>query len=165
MSANRQNVSEAVKDTIYKACLLLDDQKWDEWLALCDDGFEYAVTAYSSEIRQDMTYLSGNRKELSGMVHMLPKHNSDHSPLKRHTTVYSVDVDPDGKTAKAVSSVLIYQDMLDGINSHIDSGENHLFAVGRYIDSFRIEGGRAKFASRQVRLETRRLDKGSHWPL
>ena len=116
MNANGKDVPNVVRDTIYKACLLLDDQKWDEWLALCDDGFEYAVTAYSPEVRQDMTYLSGNRKDLSSMVHMLPKHNSDHSPLKRHTTVYSVDVGPDGKTAKAVSSVLIYQDMLDGIN-------------------------------------------------
>lgn len=165
MSANTREATDAVKDTIYKACLLLDDQKWNEWLSLCDDGFEYAVTAYSPEIRQDMIYLSGNRKDLSGMVGMLPKHNSDHSPLKRHTTVYSVDVEPDGKTAKAVSSVVIYQNMLDGINSHIDSGENHLFAVGRYVDRFRLVGGEAKFLSREVKLETRRLDKGSHWPL
>jgi len=165
MSANGKDVPNAVRDTIYKACLLLDDQKWNEWLSLCDDDFEYSVTAYSPEVRQDMVYLSGNRKDLSSMLGMLPKHNTDHSPLKRHTTVYSIDVDAGGKTAKAVSSVLIYQDMLDGINSHLDSGENRLFAVGRYIDSFHIDGGEARFASREVRLETRRLDKGSHWPL
>lgn len=165
MSANGADVSNAVKDTIYRACLALDDQKWDDWLALCDDGFEYAITAFSPEIRQDMTYLSGNFKEMQSLVHMLPKHNTDHSPLKRHAVVYTVDVGADGKTAKAVSSVLIYQNMLDGIHSHLDAGENRLFAVGRYVDSFRIQNGQAKFVSREVRLETRRLDKGSHWPL
>lgn len=165
MSANGADVSNAVKDTIYRACLALDDQKWDEWLALCEDSFEYAITAFSPEIRQDMTYLSGSFKEMQSLVHMLPKHNTDHSPLKRHAVVYTVDVGADGKTATAVSSVLIYQNMLDGIHSHLDAGENRLFAVGRYVDSFRIQNGKAKFVSREVRLETRRLDKGSHWPL
>ena len=99
MSANGADVSNAVKDTIYRACLALDDQKWDDWLALCEDSFEYAITAFSPEIRQDMTYLSGNFKEMQSLVHMLPKHNTDHSPLKRHAVVYTVDVGADGKTA------------------------------------------------------------------
>ena len=53
--------------------------------------------------------------------------------------------------------------MLDGINSHIDAGENRLFMVGRYNDKFILENGTAKFLEREVRLETRRLDKGSHY--
>ena len=164
MTASRDTI-ESVKDAIYKSCLLLDDQKFADWLELCDGDFTYAIVAYSPEIRRDMTYFSGNRKQLAVMIDLLPKHNTDHSPLKRHATVYSVAVGEGGTTAEAITSVLIYQNMLDGINSHIDSGENRLFVVGRYLDTFRLNGGAPRFVRRQVRLETRRLDKGSHWPL
>lgn len=160
MSAN-----DLVKDTIYRSCLMLDDEKWLAWLASCDDTFEYKITSYSPEIKKDMIYFSGDRKELETMMEMLPKHNTDNSPLKRHATVYTVDVDADGKSAQAVTSVVIYQNMLDGVNSHIDSGESHLFAVGKYIDTFSINGSGAKLTSREIRLENRRLDKGSHWIL
>ena len=163
MSANGTRVADAVRDTIYRSCLLLDDQKWEEFLGLCDKSFEYAIKAYSPEINYDMTYFSGNWKELKSMTDMLPKHNTDHSPLKRHATVYTVDVGKGGKSATAVTSLVVYQNMLDGINSHIDAGENHLFLVGRYIDKFKINGAGAKLVRREVRLETRRLDKGSHW--
>ena len=164
MPASRDTI-ESVKDTIYKSCLLLDDFKFKDWLELCDSDFTYAIVAYSPEIRRDMTYFSGDRKQLATMLDLLPKHNTDHSPLKRHATVYDVAVDDSGKTAEAITSVLIYQNMLDGINSHIDAGENRLFVVGRYLDTFRLNGGAPKFVRRHVRLETRRLDKGSHWPL
>ena len=163
MSANGTRVADAVKDTIYRACLLLDDQKWAEFLDLCDKSFQYSIKAYSPEIRYDMTYFSGSRKELASMTEMLPKHNTDHSPLTRHATVYTVDVGKGGKTATAVTSLVVYQNMLDGINSHLDAGENHLFLVGRYIDKFKINGGGPRLVEREVRIETRRLDKGSHW--
>jgi methanesulfonate monooxygenase small subunit len=165
MSTNGTDVTGAVKDTIYKACVLLDRQKWNEWLDLCAEDFRYSIKAYSPEIRYDMTYYTSDRKGLAAMVAMLPKHNSDHSPLKRHATVYSVDVDEDGKTATAETSLVVYQTLFDGINSHVDAGESRLFLVGNYVDRFRIDGGTPKFVEREVRLETRRLDKGSHWPI
>ncbi len=164
MSVNGNRV-EQVKDTIYKACLCLDDQKWNEWLELCDDNFEYAIRAYSPEIQHDMTYLSGTRQDLSTLTEMLPKHNTDQSPLRRHCTVYSVEFDESGDTATAISSLAVYQNYLDGVNSHVDAGETHLFLVGRYIDKLRFDGDNAKFIEREVRLDTRRLDKGSHWPI
>jgi hypothetical protein len=33
------------------------------------------------------------------------------------------------------------------------------------IMEFKIENGKATFLSREVRIENRRLDKGSHWPI
>jgi len=165
MSANGYAASEAVKDTIYRSCLLLDEEKWGEWLDLCDDGFKYSIKAWSPEINYDMTYFSADHKLLSTMTEQLPKHNTDHSPLKRHSTVYTVDVDEDGKTATAITSLVVYQNMLDGEKSHLDSGENRLFLVGKYLDKLKIENGKAKFLEREVRIETRRLDKGSHWPI
>lgn len=163
MSTNGNGAAEAVRDTIYRSCLLLDEEKWNDWLALCDDDFQYSIKAWSPEINYDMTYFSGARAHLTTLIEQLPKHNSDHSPFKRHSTVYIVDVDDDGKSATAVTSVVVYQNMLDGENSHIDSGENHLFLVGKYVDRLKIENGKAFFLEREVRIETRRLDKGSHW--
>ncbi len=165
MATNGADAASLVRDTIYRATLLLDDQKWDQWLELCDDSFHYAIKSYSPEISRDMTYLQGSHKDLATMVKLLPKHNTDHSPLKRHTTVYTVDVAEDAKTASAISSFVVYQNMLDGENSHIDAGESRLFLVGRYVDTFKLENGRARFVKREVRLENRRLDKGSHWPI
>lgn len=165
MAANGANVADAVRDTIYRSTLLLDDQKWSEWLDLCHEDFHYAIKSFSPEINRDMTYLQGGLKDLNTMVKLLPKHNTDHSPLKRHTTVYTVDVDETAQTASAVSSFVVYQNMLDGEYSHIDAGESRLFLVGRYLDTFRIENGKVRFIKREVRLENRRLDKGSHWPI
>ena len=59
--------------------------------------------------------------------------------------------------------MVVYQNMYDGVNSHIDSGENHLFLIGKYIDKFKMDGANAKLVEREVRLDTRRLDKGTHY--
>lgn len=165
MATNGVDLTGAVRDTIYRAALHLDAQQWEDWLELCDDSFHYAIKSFSPEINYDMIYLQGSRKEMQTLVRLLPKHNTDHSPLSRHTSVYTVDVAPDGKSASAVSSFVVYQNLLDGINSHIDAGESRLFLVGKYIDKLAIENGKARFVSREVRLENRRLDKGSHWPI
>ena len=152
-----------VRDTIYRSTISLDQQDWNGWLSLCDDEFQYAIRSWSPEINKDMTYLALDRKGLANMIKLLPKHNTDHSPLTRHTSLYTVDIE--NGAAKAVSSVIVFQNMLDGINSHIDAGESRLFLVGKYIDTLKVDGNRATFLSREVRLENRRLDKGSHWPI
>ena len=165
MSQTANGSRSLVTEAIYKATIALDDQKWDDWLNLCADDFNYVIKSFSPEINKDMTYLEHNRKNMKLMVDLLPKHNTDHSPLRRHTSVYTVDVSDDQREAKAVSSFVIYQNMLDGANSHIDSGESRLFLVGKYYDTLKIEDGKARFVERIVRLDNRRLDKGSHWPL
>jgi len=165
MSANGVDVPEAVRSAVYRACVLLDDEKWTDWLHLCDqEKFEYEIGAWSPEIRKDMIYFSGDWDHLKKMTDMLDKHNTDHSPLRRHATVYTIDDNGDG-TYKVVSALAVYQNLLDGINSHIDAGESHLFLIGRYIDTVKIEDGKAVFLKRKVDLDTRRLDKGSHWPI
>ncbi len=84
MSANGFDAVNAVKETIYKACLLQDDQMWSDWLDLCDQDFQYSIKAFSPEINYDMTYFSGDFEALTTVTELLPKHNTDHSPLKRH---------------------------------------------------------------------------------
>ena len=165
MSSDHGGTVENVKNVIYEASIALNDEQWMDWIGLCDTDFEYAIKAFSPEINTEMTYLAGNRDHMESLVVMLPKHNSDNSPLRRHCVVYQVKVAEDGKSASARSSVAVYQTMLDGINSHIDAGESHIFVVGEYKDEFRIDGDDVKFTKRDVMLDTRRLDKGTHWPL
>jgi methanesulfonate monooxygenase small subunit len=162
MNATKAVITAAVTDTIYRSCLHLDNGNWKDFLDLCDDSMIYSIKAYSVEIRRDMESLSHNKKELGSLTEMLPKLNSDHSPLRRHASVYAVDIDENGETATAVTSLAVYQNMHDGINSHIDSGETRLFLVGKYLDKFKINGESAVLIEREVRLDTRRLDKGSH---
>ena len=158
------DLSALVRDTIYRSTILLDRQNWNGGSAIAT-RLSVRNPVWSPEIKKDMTYLALDRKGLASMIKLLPKHNSDHSPLTRHTSVYTVDVDDAAKSAKAVSSVIVYQNLLDGINSHIDAGESRLFLVGKYIETFKIENDKATFLSREVRIENRRLDKGSHWPI
>lgn len=163
MSSNGVDAASKVRETIGRATLALDNEKWGDWLSLCDDEFHYSITAFSPEINKDMIYLQGSRKEMETLISHLPKHNTDHSWLRRHTSVYTVDVNNDEATA--VSSFVIYMNVLDGFNSHIDAGESRLFLTGKYYDTFKLNGGDPKFVKREVRLDNRRLDKGSHWPL
>ncbi|PNG24926.1 hypothetical protein CR492_16390 [Methylocella silvestris] len=165
MAQNGADMAAKVRDTIYRATIMLDDQRWDDWLNLCHDDFHYAIKSFSPEINKDMTYLQGKRKDIANLIRLLPKHNTDHSPLRRHTSVYTVDLADDGRSATAVSSFVVYQNLLDGINSHIDSGESRLFLVGKYYDTFSVEDDGPKFLKREVRIDERRLDKGSHWPI
>jgi methanesulfonate monooxygenase small subunit len=162
MNVKKAAVTVAVKDTIYRSCLYLDSGNWVDFLNLCDRSMIYSIKAYSVEIRRDMEYLSHNKKELGSLTEMLPKLNSDHSPLRRHASVYTVDISDDAETATAVTSLAVYQNMHDGINSHIDSGETRLFLIGKYLDKFKITGENALLIEREVRLDTRRLDKGTH---
>lgn len=164
-NGSEASLEKSIEKIIYQAALALDDHDWEGWFKLCDDSFFYSITSFSPEINKNMTYFSGNKKDLVGLMDMLPKHNTDHSPLHRHTSVYTVEVSEDGETAEAISSVTIYQNMLDGINSHLDSGESRLFVIGKYIDKFKVVDGIPKFLSRETKIDNRRLDKGSHWPL
>ena len=159
------NIAERVRGTIYQASLCLDEARWEDWLGLCHDEFYYAIRAFSPEINVDMTYLDGKRADMVTLTEMLPKHNSDNSPLARHTVVYTVDVDEAQQTASAVSSFTVMKTELDGINSHLLAGESNVFLVSKYRDQFRIESGEPLFSERIVQLDTRRLDKGSHWPI
>jgi nitrite reductase/ring-hydroxylating ferredoxin subunit len=94
---------------------------------------------------------SGNPKRMTCMFHGW-----------QFDSVYTVDVSKDGKSADAVSWVSIYVTMLDGANAPLDSGETRLFCVGKYHDRLDLAGEQPLLKARNLRLDTRRLDRGSH---
>ena len=147
----------AIEELVYTSCMLLDEHKYNDYLALCDEGFRYTITAHSPEIRRDMVWLDHDRAGMQTLLTQLPRHNSDHSPLTRHATVYSVKVDEAAKAADVITSLQVYKTDLDG-------GATKLFAVGKYIDRVTLANGAPKLAQRTVKLDTRMLDIGYHIP-
>jgi len=135
--------------------MALDDRDYKGFLALCDPGFRYKVTAYSPEIRKDMVWLDHDRKGMETLFTNLPRHNSDHAPLVRHATVYTVKVD--GQQAEVVSALQVFRTALDG-------GATELFAVARMVDTVKLDNGTPKLAQRLIKMETRQLGFGSHVP-
>ncbi len=153
-----RDLDREVRELIYRSCLYLDNQDFGRWLELCAPEFSYTITAYSPEIRKEMVWLEHDREGMDGLFKMLPKHNSDHSPLTRHASVYVVEYEETSKQASAVTSVVVYRTALDG-------GATELFAVGKYFDTVNLEGDAPLLISRNVRLDTRQLGIGSHMPL
>lgn len=145
----------AIEEVVYRSCLLLDDRDFDGYLGLCDENFRYSIVAHSPEIRKDMTWLDHDKAGMHTLLTQLPRHNSDHSPLSRHVTVYTVDAN--GTEAQVVSALQVFKTDLDG-------GVSRLFAVGRYTDTVKLNGGAPKLLKRVVKLDTRMLGIGYHIP-
>jgi methanesulfonate monooxygenase subunit beta len=164
-NTNLEATQAAVRETIYRACLLLNDGKFTEWLELCTPDFRYQIKAYSPEIRKEMTWFEQDAAGLRTMIEMLPKHNTDHGRLMRHATVYTIEIDRSRGDVSTTTVFSCYRTALDGINSHLDSGESQLFVIGRYHDRLRLGSEGPRFTERTVVLDTRRLDKGSHYPV
>ena len=146
---------QLIEELIYRSCLALDARDFKAFLELCEPGFRYTITTHSPEIKRDMVWLDHDRKGMETLFANLPRHNSDHSPITRHATVYTVDAN--GEAAEVVSALQVFRTQLDG-------GATELFAVGRFHDTVKLQGDSAKLARRVVKLETRQLGYGYHIP-
>ena len=105
-----------------------------------------------------MIWLDHDKQGMQTLLGNLPRHNSDHSPLTRHATVYTVDIDTTKQQANVVTALQVFKTTLDG-------GATELFAVGRYLDSVKLNsGGQPKLLKRVVRLDTRQFGFGYHIP-
>jgi methanesulfonate monooxygenase subunit beta len=147
----------AIAELICRSCLALDDKDFESYLALCDEGFRYAITTYSPEIRKEMTWLEHDKAGLTMLFSNLPKHNSDASPLTRHVTVYTVSASADARLFEVVSALQVFRTALDG-------GATELFAVGKLHDRVVLRSGEPLLQHRNVRLQTRMLGYGHHIP-
>lgn len=147
----------AISELICTSCMALDDKQFSVYLDLCDPAYTYKITAYSPEIRKDMTWLEHDKAGMQGLFATLPKHNSDQSPLTRHVTVYTVKEDAATQEARVVSALQVFKTTLDG-------GATELFAVGKLHDLISLAGEAPKLLAREVRLQTRMLGFGYHIP-
>ncbi len=146
-----------VEELVYGTLMRLDEKDFAGFLALCDQGFKYRITAYSPEIRKLMTWLEHDHKGMKLLFDNLPKHNSDQSMLTRHATVYTVKFADGGKTAEVVSGLAVYRTTNDG-------GVTTLFAVGKMHDRVALGDDGARLLERTIKLDTRMLGIGFHIP-
>ena len=146
-----------VEELIYRSCLLLDDKDFKGYLELCDEQFRYTITTHSPEIRRDMIWLDHDKNGMTTLLNQLPRHNSDHSPLTRHATVYTVRYDAAKQQGDVVSALQVFKTALEG-------GSSELFAVGKYLDTVKVNGGKLLLLRRVVKLDTRMLGIGYHIP-
>ena len=159
-------MKDQVIELIYDGCMAMNAEDWPGFLALCEpEGFRYRITNYSPEILRTQCWMDRDFKGLKSVLDLLPRHNTDHSPLTRHATVYKVREDAASGEVRAHTQLAIYRTELDGSNSHFDSGKTALWAIGRYEDRIRVGAGGARLLERNVVLGTRQIDIGSHLPL
>lgn len=155
------SLKSALEDVIYAGCLLLDEQRYAAWLELAAPELSYRITAYSPEIRKDMTWLEHDRAGLIALFELLPRHHLNHAQWQRHAVVYRAREEGEGR-ASAITSLVVHHTVLDVGDSHVEAGASKVFVVGRYHDEFQIEQGRWLLRDRTVRLETRQLGIGTH---
>jgi methanesulfonate monooxygenase small subunit len=148
--------TDSVKDVIYQSCLAMDDEKFEEYLALCAEDYRYKVTAYSPELRKDMVWLEQSRDDLVSMFEMIPEHVKPEGRFTRHAQVYGVTPNGSPDTLNVTSTLTVY--------FTTDRGETKVFAIGRYYDVIDTSSGTPRLKAREVRLETRSLGTGSQIP-
>ncbi len=146
-----------VEELVYRTCMKLDALDFAGFLALCDEKFHYIITAYSPEIKKEMTWLEHDNAGMQLLFKNLPKHNSDKSLLSRHATVYTIDFHEDGTQAEVTSGLQVYRTTLNG-------GATELFAVGKMHDTVVINQDGARLRDRHIRLDTRMFGIGFHIP-
>ncbi len=152
------NVRVMVAELIYRSCMMLDALEFNAFLAVCDEKFHYLITAFSPEIRREMTWLEHDKTGMTLLFKTLPKHNSDRSILSRHATVYTISFSDDSESADVVTAIQIYRTTLDG-------GATELFAVGKMYDKVVLRDDGPLLLRRQIKLDTRMLGIGFHIPL
>ena len=146
-----------VEELIYRSCLLLDEKDFKGYLDLCDEQFRYTIATHSPELRRDMIWLDHDKNGMTTLLNQLPRHNSDHSPLTRHATVYTVRYDAARQQGDVVSALQVFKTALEG-------GTSELFAVGKYLDMVKVNDGKLLLLRRVVKLDTRMLGIGYHIP-
>lgn len=147
----------ALTELICRSCMTLDDRAFSAYLELCDPAYHYRITAFSPEIRKEMTWLEHDKAGMQLLFTNLPRHNSDQSPLTRHVTVYTVQQNDAARRANVLSALQVFKTSLDG-------GRTELYAVGKIHDEIALTDDGPRLLDRNVRLETRMLGIGYHIP-
>jgi methanesulfonate monooxygenase small subunit len=151
--------SGELREFIEGTCLALDEERFDDFIALCSPEFTYRITAYSPEIRKELVWMDHDRDELTTLFANLPEHIRMQGSFMRQVSAGSATMkDQTTGLVKAVSPVAIFFTDIEGVT--------RLYAVGRYNDVVtNTQDGHPFLRSREMRLHTRDLSPGCHVPL
>lgn len=156
---NLKNIlqAEAVRPLIGRLSLALDDGRFDTFLGLCDDPFNYRILTWSPELKRQMTWLEHNREGLADLFNSLPGHLQRPGRLHRQVTVVTVDPSKEEDFLVVTSSFIVH-------HTHLE-GQTQTLAVGRYIDVINMSDEKILLTARDVMLDTRDLGIGLHVPI
>ena len=146
---------EAIRELVQRTALLLDEEKFDQWLELFDGAGTYELNAYSPEIRRWMSWWQSDRPALEKMLKELDQHVRD--PARRRHVVSPAVVALDGERANGVSQFALYRTTPEGQSS--------LYMVGRYEDRLVRRSGSWFYAAHKVITDTRMLEAFTHIPV
>jgi 3-phenylpropionate/cinnamic acid dioxygenase small subunit len=146
---------EAVCELVQRTAMLLDEEKFDDWLALFDTEGTYELSAYSTEIRRWMTWQLSDRETLSKMLKDVDEHVRD--PAQRRHIVGMPVLELDADQGRVKSHFSLYRTTPDGQSS--------LYMVGCYDDRIVRRSGAWLYASHKAVVDTRMLDVFTHIPV
>ena len=151
MSVDRDRIA----DLIYDSCAFLDEERFDDYIALCTVEFTYRITAYSEELRKPMEWMYQRRDDLHALLDGVETHEVAIAHLRRVASMIRIGEASNG-IVPVRSTVTVYHTWYDG--------DTRLFVVGTYKDEVTNVGDAPLLASREVVLDTRRLASGTHIP-
>jgi methanesulfonate monooxygenase small subunit len=137
-------------------CRALDEERFEDFLALCAPDFRYRVLVHSPEIRKQMIWLDLPLEEMRGMLANVARHFRMLDRLQRNVGLVTVRSVGEGRW-EADSAFAAYATDRNGIS--------RLFAVGRYLDLVVAGDDGPRLLARDVALQTRDLGVGLHIPL
>ena len=138
---------ESIRALVARSGRLLDDERFEDYLALFAAEGQYLLEATSAEIGRDMMWLSLNRAELADLFQEWPLHVRD--PAARTHLVAVDEISVDGAAGRAFSTFTIYRTD--------ERGRSEFYCIGRYEDDVCTEGTAWKIKRRRARLITRLL--------
>ncbi|MBN9427360.1 MAG: hypothetical protein J0H09_12715 [Burkholderiales bacterium] len=149
--------STQLTEFLYRNAELLDQERFDDWLAQCAENFHYRITTFSDELGRQMDWMDKDKAGMTQVLTNANKHERYTGRLRRHLSMPRIDVEPGGQGLHVSTALATYHTEVNGVTS--------LYAIGSYIDEIREIDGRFALASRVVQLDTRRLAFGPHVPL
>ena len=146
---------ERLRELIHLSGRLLDDKKFDQYVALyCDDG-EYRIQTDVADLGKTATWAFLSRQELNSLLASAPRHVWN-TGLRSHLITVET-MARSGNDALTEAGFCVFHTA--------DSGVTVPYAVGRYEDTWRRESDDWRLARRVARLATRHLAPPSAIPL
>jgi 3-phenylpropionate/cinnamic acid dioxygenase small subunit len=141
---------------IYDASALLDEERFDDWLALTAPDFTYMISTHSDELKKRMVWMDQDHAGLKHLFTNVNRHERYTGRLRRHVAMTRKAGAEQGAELYT-SAVAIYHTELNGVTQ--------LYGTGRYHDRIVRIDGIPRLLRREIDLDTRRLAFGPHLPL
>ena len=148
---------ETVRETLLHSVQTLDLKRYDQFIKLFTENGRYILTAESTEIQSNMTWLDLSKSELAELLEETPKHVHDIAERIHILSIDEVNFDESGTSALVNSTFSVFRTERDG--------GTQVYAVGYYNDDLLLLNGEWKINQRHVKVQTRLFKTPTPIPL